>query len=254
MQIKTKFQLLELLAFLEVYVLISLALASQSLGKTLKIAVIDTGIDSSVPNLCGLDHKTFAEPNPLNDSHGHGTHIAGLINKFAGKGDYCLIAIKYYDVNAKGAVNLRNMIDAIDYAVNLNVDLINISGGGPERSGGEQEVITKALNKGIKVITAAGNNNQNLSKECAYFPACYDKRIVVVGNLSDNAPKDLKTALGFPHNRAPSSNYGSIVNRWEMGTDVESYCAKGKYGCKLTGTSQATAIASGKIVKEMLHK
>jgi subtilisin family serine protease len=228
-------------AILTASLLALLLLCPQALAKTLRVAVIDTGIDSYVNNLCPNGHKSMVDNTPLVDTHGHGTHIAGIISKYAGKGDYCIISIKFYDEHADGKTNLSNMIKSINYAIDLKVDLINISGGGTDPDSKEKTSVQRALNSNIKMIVAAGNNHKDLNDEC-YYPACYDKRLVVVGNLQDTSP-----------NRAPSSNYGNKVNRWEIGTNVES-TLPGKRVGKLTGTSQATAVASGKIVKEMLAK
>lgn len=240
-------------------ILVSLAVAAlfltpfQSIAKTIRVAVIDTGISSLTPKLCSEGHKALTGKEPLKDEHGHGTHVAGLINDYAGSADYCLVAIKFYDPTANGAINLRHMIDAIDYAISLKVDLINISGGGPEASGQEKEYISKALDNGIKVVVAAGNSGQNLSHNCDYYPACYDKRIIVVGNLSEKESPSLMSNFGYSANRAPSSNYGRVVTRWEVGVNVTSACVNGRHACRLSGTSQAAAIASGKIVKEMFN-
>lgn len=241
--------------------------------KTITIAVIDTGIDASVGKLCKYGHKDFTNnsifSNPLLDTVGHGTHIAGLIRSHAGEGDYCLVAIKFYSESASGPENLRNMIRALRYAIDIKVDFINVSGGGPEGIDQEKNLIKEALDKGIKVVAAAGNEKRNLDIICDYFPACYfPDRIVVVGNLeitkdfrmlsSDWKELAVKAGMGHKLNtyetkRASSSSYGSKVNRWEIGTNVLSALPGGKAGY-MTGTSQATAIATGKLVKERLSK
>jgi len=220
--------------------LIALLFCSRSLGSTIKVAVIDTGIDAaSSHDLCTFGHKSFVNnSSPLKDTHGHGTHIAGLISKYAGKGDWCMVAIKY--------------------AIDLKVDYINISGGGFQPNDGEKALIIKALNKGIKVVVAAGNGDDNhvavnLDKDCSYFPACYDKRILVVGNLKDtDSNPDFVTWSGEKLSRAPSSNYGSYVKRWEVGTNVESTLPGNRRG-RMTGTSQATAIVTGKLLNKALQ-
>ena len=265
-------KLLKIITIATLLIVIPFKVAS---AKTVTIAVIDSGIDYRLPNLCRFGHKSFVKrlPNPLVDEHGHGTHVAGLINSNAGEGNYCLVAIKYYDPAAPGSVNLQNMVKAIQYAVNIKAKFINISGGGPEFNESEFLVIKKALDKKIKVVVAAGNGDEagvgvDLDKKCNYYPACYDKRIISVGNLKitkdfrklDADWKMLAIKAGmadklgsYETDRAPSSNFGKVVTRWEVGTDVESTLPDGKTG-RMTGTSQATAVATGKLVRELLKK
>jgi subtilisin family serine protease len=128
-------------------------------------------------------------------------------------------------------------------AIELKVNFINISGGGPEYSETEYQLIKRALDSGIKIVAAAGNDGHDISIESnRYYPASYDKRITVVGNLAENG------------SRAPSSNYGGPTNRWEVGTAVRARipCTNpNSHNCsgKLTGTSMACAVATGKLVK-----
>ena len=209
-------------------------------SKTITIAVIDTGIDGdSIHKLCKQGHKSFVDNNPLKDEVGHGTHIAGLISKWAGKGDYCIVSIKWYRKDLKGSASIDNMRRAIQYANNINATFINLSGGGTSPNSLEKEVIERAIDKGITIVAAAGNNSSSLDYNCDFYPACYDSRIVVVGNLN----KNLKTEF--------SSNYGKYVKKWEVGTDVVSNLPNRRLG-SMTGTSQATAVATGKMVHRKL--
>lgn len=237
---------------------------TNAVSKTITVVVIDTGIDKlSNDKLCKYGHKSFvpSDPNPLVDSHGHGTHIAGLIRKEAGLLDYCIVSVKFYSEGNSGKQNLVNMVAALNYANNIKADFINISGGGPEFFEEEWNAIKKSLDRKATVVVAAGNEKNNLDEVCNYYPACYDKRIVMVGNLFKTVIPSwvrdlsyLKTVAdmiaGTPTlQKAPSSNYGKRVTRWEIGTDVESVLPNGKHG-KLTGTSQATGVATGKLIRE----
>lgn len=239
------------------------------LSKTLTIAVIDTGIDAaSNTKLCKQGHKSFdsRNTNPLQDPHGHGTHIAGLIVKEAGNRDYCIVSLTFYNDNNTGKQNLQNMIAAITYAVNIKADFINISGGGPEFSEDEYLAVRRGLAQGTKFVVAAGNEHSNLDVKCDYFPACYDKKIISVGNLMitkdmrnlDDGWRFLAMVAGmadkldkFETARASTSNYGKRVSRWEVGDNVKSTLPGGKMGY-MSGTSQATGVATGKLVKERL--
>jgi subtilisin family serine protease len=209
--------------------------AIECYAKEIKVAVIDTGIDNYVGKICNNGNIDFSDQG-AHDSNGHGTHIAGLIIKNAGNSKFCLYNLKYYDPHMVNGASSKAMISALRKAIDLKVDIINISGGGLDPISEEKELIIQALNNGIKVVVAAGNEKTNLDKDCNYFPACYDSRLYVVGNLNKLKVKN------------ESSNYGSIVKNWEIGTDVVSSLPNGKTG-QLTGTSQATAIFTGKMIK-----
>lgn len=196
-------------------------------AKTLKVAVIDSGYNTKSYTfpICKNRAKDFSGEG-LKDRRRHGQHISHLIDWYAGTADYCQIPLKY---SGKGDA-LENFINALRYAYHIKADIINISGGGILPSKTEEKIILSLLNKGIIIFAAAGNEARNLDKKCSYFPACYDKRIIVVGN---------KMANGKIH---PASNFGSVIDVWENGTNVSMA------GITLTGTSQATAIATGKFI------
>lgn len=217
---------------------VSLLLISSSALADKVVAVIDTGIDPNSANLCAGGHRDFTDTF-LKDTAGHGTHVAGLISKNAGKSKFCMLNLKFYSPEMSKSISPSSaMKSAIKYAILLKVDIINISAGGVQSDAEEAFLLKLAIDRGIKVVVAAGNEGTNLNDKCNYFPACYNNGLIIVGNLTQQ-----KT-------RAISSNYGDIVNRWEVGSDVESNLPNGKVG-KMTGTSQATAVATGKILSNL---
>lgn len=231
-------------------------------AKTLIVAVIDTGIDQKLPHLCQIGHKSFLpKGNPLQDSHGHGTHVAGLINRNAGsKANYCILSLQYYSDASGGYGNAKRLQDAIAYATTIGVDFINYSGGGEDSLSVEQKLLVKAMDQGITVVVAAGNDGKDLDKSCSFYPACYnDNRIVVVGSLLKDAnhgcypgDKRPRKTINYPR-RAPSSNYGKKVTHWEVGIGCESDAPGG--GMKeMSGTSQATAVITGKLINSRYMK
>ena len=213
---------------------------------TLKVAVIDTGFDThsvwtgegfkkmglTAPKLCPDAPYNMVEDNKdVKDNHGHGTHIAGLIAKGNENTDYCLYIMKYYDPKKPNSDNLKNSIKAYKKAIELGVDIINYSGGGTERSNEECQLMKQALDKGIKIFAAAGNERTNLDSTFAnkYYPAMCDTRIVVVENVDKN---------GQP---VPSSNYASWATK-EQGSNILSLLPDNQAGY-MTGTSQATGLS-----------
>lgn len=199
----------------------------------IKVAVVDTGLDLKDPRfqsvLCPTGHKDFTGRG-IEDRHGHGTHMAGLIKQYAKDADYCLIIIKYFPYK-KGTAS--PIYKALEHARDMGADFVNLSGGGKGAEIGEADAISSARN--TTFVVAAGNDSQNLDEKCDYFPACYYLRnVYVVG------------ALGRNGKRLSSSNYGSVVDFWELGENVLSALPEGTG--YLSGSSIATAIHTGKLV------
>jgi subtilisin family serine protease len=200
-----------------------------------KIAVIDTGLDLNDARfksvLCSEGHKNLSYDEHITDYHGHGTHIAGLIQQYAEESDYCMVIVKFYSQSPRAANYVAN---SIKYATSLpNVKLINISAGGSDLDLDERFYIMS--NPNVIFNVAAGNNARKL-EPCDYYPACYGlPNVNVIGNL------------------APSSNYGPIVKAIENGHNVLSAIPGGGYAT-YSGTSQATAIYSGKMVRKLFPK
>ena len=199
---------------------------SISFAKTLRVVVLDSGFDfkkSNKVSLCEDGHKTFTNRPRPHDNDGHGTNVAGLIDKYAKDSKFCMIIVD-------GLATGSDYYEALKYANSLNPDIINISGGGYGKVKGEAQTVNKILKKGIVMVVAAGNNGVDLNKKCSYFPACLDKRIVVVGNSSYY------------------SNKGRVVDIKTSGNK------KRALGITLTGTSQSTAITTGRIIRAMQRK
>lgn len=238
-------------------------------NKTIKIAIIDTGLNLNdvrfKDHLCEKGHKSFV--GPMEDNHGHGTHIAGIIQKEAGEGDYCFLIYKYYSDYSPGMTNLENEISSIKEAILNGATIINFSGGGNAMYMEEYNAIK--AHPEVTVVAAAGNESINLDEETKYYPASYNApNIISVGNLEENGIKV-----------AHSSNYGKSVKAWEIGMNVistlpDSNCVPNIRDSKLTefldkarkdaklegcvgymsGSSMATAVHTGKLVRILLNK
>lgn len=185
----------------------------------------------------------------LVDTHGHGTHIAGIIgarggNNFGISGvapHVSLMILKYYDPNTN---NLRNTIRAIKYAVQMKANIINYSGGGVEYSPEEYAAVKEAEKAGVLFVSAAGNERSNSDENGKrYYPADYDlSNIISVTAVS----KDDTQVLA-------SSNYGvHTVDLAAPGENIYSTLPGNAFGT-MTGTSQATAFVTGVAALVMAH-
>jgi subtilisin family serine protease len=230
--------------------LLLLATTASSDPKVLKVAVVDTGLDINDPrvssHICPSGSKDFTGEG-LKDSNTHGTHVAGLIIKYAGNTNYCLLIYKYYRPIDPGKVSQRHELDALIQAVNDGADIVNLSGGGPNFN--EEERLLILNHPQVTFVVAAGNDGLNLDiSGNEYYPANYDlPNIIPVMNI---------TSYGI---RLSSSNYGKHVLAKEIGYTVLSlappFVCKGDLNCTdyKTGTSMSTAIHTGKLIKERLN-
>lgn len=194
----------------------------------IRVGIIDTGIDfSKAQNLCPDGHEDITRMG-INDVHGHGTNVAGIINKNAKNADYCQVIIKYYhNERSLPKENMRNTVVALNYARLLNLDFINYSSTGELPYEPERLVIKKLLDEGVQVVVPSGNIAKNLNNKCDVFPACYDTRLTVVGRRTGNF------------------GYGRIVDFYEFGKNLVGY------GITMTGTSQATASVTGHLIYKL---
>ena len=202
--------------------------------KTVTIAVVDTGIDSTHEFLCDntLIGYSFKIDNEIKeesrDSHGHGTHVAGIIKSV--NPNVKLIPYIY----SPGQNSQKESNRALKAAVDNNVDIINYSGGGTLSNDEELEILKEAQRKGILVVVAAGNNKDELNKEkCNYYPACYElDNIIVVGSLTESETIAYK------------SNFGEVVDIVAPGDSINSSYPN-KKSKTMSGTSMATPFVSG---------
>ena len=96
--------------------------------------------------------------------------------------------IKYYNPNATENENLNATVDAIKFAINTGIKIINYSSGGSGSSKLEQEVIELANKNNVLLVAAAGNFGENIDKNhLKYYPASYtNENIISVINHGPN--------------------------------------------------------------------
>ncbi|TRZ87279.1 MAG: hypothetical protein D4R88_09520 [Methanosarcinales archaeon] len=145
---------------------------NNSTGKNVKIAVLDTGISNSHPELTvsgGINLIGKSKNNKWNDDNGHGTHVAGIIaarNNTIGivgvAPDAQLYAVKVLDAYGSGYIS--DVIEGIDWAVQNNMDVVSMSLGTATYSQALNDTSANAYNAGIILVAAAGNSGDgNLS-------------------------------------------------------------------------------------------
>lgn len=172
-------------------------------GKGTIVAIIDSGCDTQHADLQGqiIDGANFTTEGSITDVHdglGHGTHVAGIIAaKEDGQGvvgvapEAKLLILKALDSNGSGS--FTNVIYAISYAIDWRgpndekVNVINMSLGGPMNVPALHDVIKRAVQNGILVVCAAGNEGDGKADTNEYsYPGCYDE-VVSVGAITQFA-------------------------------------------------------------------
>lgn len=252
----------------------TLSFSEQKSEKIIKVAVIDTGFDfksnwfrfSKIgykkPQLCDGLHRDFTNTS-VQDQNGHGTHVAGIISRKVRHKKYCLIIIKAWRAGLTDIETIRAIESSFNYALSAGADIINYSGGGSTFDLAEYVAVKRALDSGIIVVAAAGNDakkidyvvhsvqtklrhyeNRKILYEAkvtflnrktlrvtheepknAYYPATYDSRIIAVMNYAGDKPSQ-------------SSNYGHAFTYKEDGEGVISLGLNNSL-VRMTGTSQA---------------
>ena len=233
-------------------------------GRGIRVAVIDSGIDTSnndlnceaalyvkdsaykkIPKYADLIYDTGEDEN------GHGTHLAGIIagldNTTGGIGvapEAEIISIRA--ASSQGKLADSDIAIAIQMAIDNKADVINFSFSGKHFNEAINEKIRAAIRAGIVCVASAGND----SADEPAFPACYDG-VISVGSYADDG------------SLSSFSNYGSSVMLAAPGSDImstmvvsssaymrrqnsftDTYINECSYG-KLSGTSMAAPVVSG---------
>lgn len=217
-------------------------------GQGVTIAVLDTGIDSTHPELVGKVTSSYRfngdawkvyREKRSSDLHGHGTHVAGLIC-----GERVGISPKAKLVNVlalsqpQGTGNLSDFLLALDWvASRSDIQIVNISAGIPAFIDELEVVIKSLLSVGVFPICAVGNEGRD------YTSSPGNCR----GTLSVGASTRDELVWG-------NSGSGQIVISDRQVCNVPSLVAPGKdvyssvmggYYEAWNGTSMATPIVSG---------
>ncbi|MEF8812747.1 MAG: S8 family serine peptidase [Halovenus sp.] len=220
--------------------------AEGATGDGIDVAVVDSGIDDTHPDLGGTladpgeekNHRSWVEcagedcNYPWSDDGGHGTHVAGTIAA-GDDGDgvvgvapgTTLHALKVCGAN--GGCRTSAIVEAIRYAADRGWDLINLSLGSAQEAPALQAAGQYALEAGALPVAAAGNRGR---PDSVGYPAAYDEFIAVSATDIDDGIADFAST-------------GPEVDLTAPGQDICS-ATVGGYDV-LAGTSMATPHVTG---------
>ncbi|MFJ5719708.1 type VII secretion-associated serine protease mycosin [Streptomyces sp. NPDC093149] len=219
-----------------------------STGENVTVAVIDSGVDASIPDLQGrvlkgLDLAKDSPGDERTDYDNHGTGMASIIagtrnvrgGSFGLAPGVKILPIRLRDTAGKvnGATGNKyfneDLSVAIRFAVDHGAKVINASIGKDAGSRQLTDSVKYALDKGALIFAAVGNSADegNLIEYPAGTPG-----VVGVG------------AIGKDLHKADFSQYGPQVDLSAPGVDMVHGCSGGTRLCKTSGTSDATAVVS----------
>ncbi|GGO47730.1 type VII secretion-associated serine protease [Streptomyces daqingensis] len=218
---------------------------SEATGEGVTVAVIDTGVDKGNrqirPALEGSGKGFVGKSTGATDTDGHGTRVAGIIaaRKAANTGfsgiapEAKILPLQYTggdDPEKQG--DAKTMSKAILHAVSQKVEIINISSDTVRKESDPYlaSAISKAVDAGILVVAAAGNDGANGKSERTY-PAAYDG-VLAVGASDRN------------NERAFFSQSGDFVDIAAPGVGMVSTVPKGGQ-CSADGTSFSAPYVAG---------
>ena len=227
-------------------------------GNGVRVAVIDTGIETTHPDLGPyLGRNTVTgEPDADQDDNGlgHGTHVAGIIaargtapNGISGLAPSVdLRNYRAYGARKTTATNYA-IQKAILYACNDDCHLINLSLGGVPPDETLREAVADARDHGALVICAAGN----AGRQPVTVPACYGLAVTALGRKGTFPTGAREEAdIAAPAGSDPDdfvagfSNVGVDVDFIAPGVGIVSTVPGGGYAPR-RGTSMAAAAATG---------
>jgi subtilisin len=245
-------------------------------GTGVNVAVIDTGIDLTHPDLAanvvgGTNCSTGSKRN-YSDGHGHGTHVAGIIAALDNGVGVVGVApqAKLWAVrvlNSDGIGATSDVICGIDFVDSKSpakggpISVANMSLGGFGSDDGNcgrtnadalHQAICRAVGDGVTFVVAAGNSGLDLSQALTFVPASYDEVITVTALTdSDGHPCGIGSVTAYADDDtfAYFSNYAtSAADLSHMigapGVNIYSTWPGGSYKT-LSGTSMASPHVAG---------
>jgi serine protease len=137
-------------------------------GAEARVAVLDTGIDGTHPELAGKisSAESIDGSDPLVDQDGHGTHVAGLACAatddglgVAGAGWGCRLNVVKLGTDLTEGIPDEAIVRGLELAIARAPHAINMSFGGGPDSAALDAAIQKAYDRGIVLVAAASNDN-----------------------------------------------------------------------------------------------
>ncbi|WP_059104808.1 S8 family peptidase [Shouchella shacheensis] len=202
------------------------------LGAGADVAIIDSGI-AAHEDLNVVGGVSFVDSEPsYEDNNGHGTHVAGTVAALDNNHGVLGVspAANLYAVKVLGSDGMgqnSDIIRGIDWAIENDIDIANLSLGGPTPSQALEDAVNRADNSGVLLVAATGNSGAG----SVSYPARYDS-VLAVG------------AVDSSNQKANFSQYGEGLDIVAPGVEIGSTYLGNSYH-SLSGTSMASPHVAG---------
>ena len=210
-------------------------------GTSILVAVLDTGVSPTHPDLqgrIGAGRDLFNGDGDPRDDEGHGTHVAGLIaangNNGVGGAGVCwnCVILPVKVLGARGRGNDATIAAGIRYAVDQGARVISMSLGGPEESRTLRDAVAYAAERNVLMVAASGNDGTRGTQ--LNYPAAYPGVIAVSATDERDALATFSTSGDFVDIAAPGVNILSTF--WSPRGDTYAVAS---------GTSEAAPLVTG---------
>jgi hypothetical protein len=202
------------------------------------IAVVDTGVQASHPDLLGAFHPGLdLIGHDYDDVEGHGTAVAGLAaaranNGLGAAGACWSCRIMSLRVVENGFVVEPSFLQiAVDYAVATGAAIVNLSLSGGLRDPNVEQAILRARAEGVLVVAAAGNEGRTSAATTERYPAAYPGVLSVAATVESGGLADYSSRGDWVKLAAPASSPTTLLG--------------GGFGVVGPGTSFAAPLVSG---------
>jgi thermitase len=214
---------------------------------SINIAIVDTGIDATHPDLAGkvVLMKNYVNGEHSSDSFGHGTHVAGIaaasINNGTGIAGVCghcsLMSVKVLGADGSGLTS--DVASGIAFATDHGARVINLSLGSSSRTTIIRDAVDYALNNNVLPVVAMGNANSDRVGDPAYWYSALS-----VGAVDQRGAKASFSNFGLQTDvTAPGVAVLSTMPTYPVTLNTQ-YGYKTSYDA-LSGTSMATPVIAG---------
>ncbi|HVS31848.1 MAG TPA: S8 family serine peptidase [Thermoanaerobaculia bacterium] len=186
-------------------------------GANINVAVIDTGLDYTHPDIAGVyagGYNAIRKNNDPRDDNSHGTHVSGTIG--AADNSIGVVgvapAVRLWSVKvlgADGTGSTEHIIAGLDWVVKKKAEVggnwvVNLSLGAGDTNVAEEQAFKRGVDAGLLIVSASGNGSEEGRPAPVSYPAAYPGVVAVgaidsanrVANFSNQGPELALVAPG----------------------------------------------------------